>query len=34
MSTSDDNTNETFVSHLLELRTRLLYAFGGLLLEA
>ena len=32
MSTSDDNTNETFVSHLLELRTRLLYAFGGLLL--
>lgn len=26
------STNETFVSHLLELRTRLLYAFGGLLL--
>ena len=25
------STNETFVSHLLELRTRLLYAFGGLL---
>lgn len=32
MSTSDDNTNETFVSHLLELRTRLLYAFGALML--
>lgn len=31
MSTSN-NTNETFVSHLLELRTRLLYAFGALLL--
>ena len=26
------STNETFISHLLELRTRLLYAFGGLLL--
>lgn len=25
------STNETFVSHLLELRTRLLHAFGGLL---
>jgi sec-independent protein translocase protein TatC len=24
--------NETFISHLLELRTRLMYAFGGLLL--
>ena len=26
------STNESFISHLLELRTRLLYAFGGLLL--
>ncbi|CAH1387596.1 twin-arginine translocase subunit TatC [Candidatus Nitrotoga sp. M5] len=26
------STNETFVSHLLELRTRLVWAFGGLLL--
>ncbi|MDO9100655.1 MAG: twin-arginine translocase subunit TatC [Candidatus Nitrotoga sp.] len=26
------NTSESFISHLLELRTRLLYAFGGLLL--
>ncbi len=25
-------TSESFISHLLELRTRLLYAFGGLLL--
>jgi len=25
------STNETFVSHLLELRTRLVWAFGGLL---
>ncbi|MBK8569749.1 MAG: twin-arginine translocase subunit TatC [Nitrosomonadales bacterium] len=26
------STSESFISHLLELRTRLLYAFGGLLL--
>jgi len=26
------NTSESFISHLLELRTRLVYAFGGLLL--